>query len=120
MVKNYCNVLKCLSAEVLDYLAHQHISTSALFTGAFSIFVFVSPLLAQPVVDYITPDRASAGMCIAVEFIGPYNQNGNFGNDGDYDPGVVVALQNAADSASIIVGPSVVSWNGKLVQAMLL
>src|SRR5438552_19024141 len=117
MIKNYCIVLKCLSAKVLNYLTLQHFSTSALLFGILSLLI-APPLYAQPIVNYITPDRASAGMCVAVEFIGPYNQNGNFGSDGDYDPGVVVALQNAADSSSIIVSPSVVSRNGIRAQAI--
>ncbi len=76
---------------------------------------------AQPVVSYITPDAGAPGMCVAVEFISPYNKPQNFDTkDGTLSPGEIVRLVVASDSAFVRLGPSIVSNNGMVIQQMLL
>ncbi len=88
---------------------------------AFAFCGFVQLAHAQtPTINYITPDAAAKGMTVAVEFIGPAGSSGNFGSDGLYAPGAKIQLQNASDSQYVILGPTVVSWDGKLAQVMVL
>ena len=92
-----------------------------LVSGMFLLLAVLAPksLLAQPQVSYITPDAGAAGMTVAVEIIGPASISANFGTDGLYQPNVKVQLQSASDSSKIILGPAVVSWDGKMAQVML-
>lgn len=70
-------------------------------------------------VKYIAPDAAAPGMSVVIDFIGP-NTVGNFGADGFYAIGDKVALKTASDSVFVKLGPAIVSWDGKFVQAMML
>jgi len=86
-----------------------------------SVFCFAGSAFAQvPEISYITPDAGAKGMTISVEFIGPRDKFGNFGEDKLYEPGEKVRLLNESDSNYVVLGPSIVSWNGRLVQCMLL
>jgi len=97
-----------------------HLLALALFAFACICIASVSPVRAQtPVIKYITPDAAAKGMTVAVEFIGPAGTVGNFGADGLYAANTKIQLQTASDSQSVILGPTVVSWDGKLAQVML-
>ncbi len=74
---------------------------------------------AQPQISYVIPDIAAPGLNSYIEIIAPYNATGTFGTDGLYanDPSdaVRVELVNQSDTAYALLGPLVVSWNGRLV-----
>lgn len=78
-----------------------------------------SRVMFAQTVSYITPDAAAPGMTVVIDVIGP-NTPGNFGTDGLYQPGEKVVLVNPADSADVVLGHAIVSWDGKLVQVMML
>lgn len=92
---------------------------AAMRSSILAFTLLVASVATAQTVSYITPEVAGQGMSVAIEFIGP-NTTGNFGADGFYDPGVKVALQNASDSQYVVMGHSIVSWDGKLVQAMIM
>lgn len=81
-------------------------------------FILAGSLSGQPQVAYIIPDIGAPGMNTYVEIVGRHDATGTFGADGIYfnNPGdnlrVVATGPNAAD---VIVGPLVVSWNGRLI-----
>ena len=55
--------------------------------------------------------------------LAPYNQENNFGVDGFYlnNPGDVVQVvcANKADTTKIVIGPVIVSWNGKSISTQI-
>jgi hypothetical protein len=67
-------------------------------------------------ISYISPDAAAPGMSVAIEFVGP-NTELNFGNDGLNQASV--RFVNASDSSRIVLGPTITSWNGRIVSAMV-
>ena len=96
--------------------------TPKLFLLSAYLLFFVHSLYSQTI-SYIIPDIGTTGQNTYVEFIGPYNQNGNFGADGVYnnnagDP-VQVVCANSADTSKVQIGPVVVSWNGKMVSTQV-
>lgn len=74
---------------------------------------------AQPTVSYILPDIGTPNMNTYLEVYAPYNADGTFGPDGISlnNPGDAVRLRlvNPADSSKVIIGPLIISWNGKLI-----
>jgi hypothetical protein len=86
----------------------------ALVTTLFTL----SGVSAQTI-SYVTPDAAAPGMTVVLDFVGP-NSAGNFGSDGFYAIDEKVTLTSAADSIYVKLGPSIVSWEGKFLQTMLL
>ncbi|MBX7215936.1 MAG: choice-of-anchor D domain-containing protein [Candidatus Kapabacteria bacterium] len=72
-----------------------------------------------PTISYLLPDAAAPGMNVVVETYAPYRQQGSFGQDG-FQPGTAeLQLLNPQDSSRVIVGPTVISWNGRLASTML-
>lgn len=74
-------------------------------------------------ISYMIPDIGAPGMNVYVEFVAPHDAIGNFGGDGFYlnNPGDAVRLECAdpADTASVTIGPVVVSWDGRLVSTQV-
>src|SRR5437773_1068519 len=93
-----------------------------LFAYIALLLIVASAAQAQaPVVSYITPDAGAPGMCVAVEFIGPAGTLNNFDiTDGTLSPGERVSLVTPSDSQYVKLGPSIVSWQGRVIQQMLL
>jgi len=79
--------------------------------------------LTSPIISYLIPDIGAPGMNIYTEIIGPYDRNGNFGTDGFYlnNPGDTIRLicANPSDTNKIVIGPIVVSWNGKMISTQI-
>lgn len=79
--------------------------------------------IAQPQVSYIVPDIGAVGMNTYVEIIGPTATTGNFGTDGLYlnQPGDAVRVYPAtmSDTAFVLIGPVVVSWNGRMISTQI-
>ncbi len=76
-----------------------------------------------PVISYLIPDIGAPGMNVYTEFIAPYNAVGNFGTDGLYtnNPGdpVRVVCAKSSDTSKLILGPAIVSWNGRVVSTQV-
>lgn len=89
------------------------------------IFVAINSILlqSQPQVSYIIPDIGAPGMNVYVEIIAPVNQKGTFGNDGFYtnNPGDNFRVRpvNPNDTNKIVVGPVVVSWDGRMLATQI-
>ena len=88
------------------------------------LLVFVSiKSFSQPVISYIIPDIGSPGMNVYVEFISPFNKPGDFGTDGSYSNTssdiVQVLVSNPADASKIVVGPLLVSWDGRCISTQI-
>jgi gliding motility-associated-like protein len=79
--------------------------------------------LPAQTISYLIPDIGASGQNTYVEFIGPYNQNGNFGTDGLYTNNVGDAVRvvcaNSADTGKVTFGPVVVGWSGKMVSTQV-
>jgi hypothetical protein len=88
---------------------------------SFLIFMFAVaiPLRAQEVpIVTMRPDRAAPGMNVVVELLTSYNDlnaSRPFGYDA-LDSDVSVNFVHPADTARIMIGPPIVSWNGRLIQ----
>ena len=75
--------------------------------------------ILSPETTYMLPDAAAPGMSLVVETFAPIDAFGAFGPD-TLDPvNVGLELVNPEDSSQIIIGPSVVSWEGRLLSTML-
>jgi hypothetical protein len=99
---------------------------SALLLGIGLIYCLValnSHSLSAQTISYMIPDIGTPDLNTYVEFIGPYNQEGNFGQDGFYlnSERDLVRIQPAVpgDTNKITIGPFVVSWNGKMISAQI-
>lgn len=67
----------------------------------------------------ILPDAAAPGMSVVVELFAPADDIGAFGPD-RFDPDdLSVATLDPADTARIVVGPVVSSWDGRLASVLL-
>jgi|GEM_PF-1399569 len=80
------------------------------------------PVLAQPQVAYIIPDIGTPGMNTYVEFIAPRNGQilsggGLFINSGNET--ISIQPNNIADTSRVLVGPIVVSWDGRLASTQV-
>ena len=67
----------------------------------------------------LLPDAAAPGMSLVVEFLADYRDRGTFGRDTLDPQNVRVETVNPADRGRLVVGPSIVSWDGRLVSTML-
>lgn len=73
----------------------------------------------RPEISYILPDAAPAGKSLVVETYGSVGGKGTFGRDGFRGDTVAMEVVNPADRVRIDFGPSVVSWNGRMVSTMV-
>ncbi|MCB2203606.1 hypothetical protein KQI65_02565 [bacterium] len=87
------------------------------------LLYLVTASVQSQTISYIIPDIGSPGMNTLVEFIGPHDAVGNFGSDGLYmnNPGDALRLRcvNPGDSNTVIIGPFVVSWDGRMISAQI-
>jgi len=74
---------------------------------------------ARPNIRYILPDVAAPGMNVVVEMYADARDKRSFGPDGFNADSVEAVLANPVDSGRVVVGPSVVSWEGRLVSVPL-
>lgn len=72
----------------------------------------------RPIISYLFPDAAAAGMNVVVDAFAPARGHGSFGADGFHQSKVVMETVNAEDASQVVFGPSVVSWDGRLVSTM--
>lgn len=73
----------------------------------------------QPQTAYILPDAGAPSMSVVVETFAPPHAFNSFGHDTLDPESVGLELVNPADSNRIVIGPSVVSWSGRLVSTMI-
>src|ERR1051325_3303530 len=71
---------------------------------------------SQMKIAHLQPDALDPGMTIAMEVLAPAKDSGAFGNDGLYLPQAKIQFVNSLDSLSVIFGPVIVSWNGRVIQ----
>ncbi len=94
-----------------------------LLCSTFALVLTSSVNLQAQTISYMLPDIGSPGMNTLVEFIGPHDAFGNFGSDGLHlnNPGDMFRLRcvNPADTNVVVVGPFVVSWDGRMVSAQI-
>lgn len=84
--------------------------------------LFAAQLAAQPQVSYIIPDIGAPGMNTYVEIIAPQGAAAPFGTDGIYlnNPGDNLrVIASGAAAADVVIGPLVVSWNGRLISTQV-
>lgn len=74
---------------------------------------------ARPETSYMLPDAAAPGMNVVVETYAPAHAFGSFGNDTLAPVEIGLEFVNPSDSARLIIGPSVVSWDGRLLSTLL-
>lgn len=68
----------------------------------------------SPRIRYLHPDAAAAGMSVVVEAYASPNERGSFGKDAVGDAAALVELVDARDASRLVIGPTVVSWDGRL------
>lgn len=73
----------------------------------------------HPAISYLLPDAAAPGMNVVVEALAPASGRGGFGPDGFRRSAVVMEAVNAEDAERVVFGPSIVSWEGRLVSTMV-
>lgn len=78
-----------------------------------------SRLSTGPRTTLLLPDAAAPGMDLVVETFAPALGFGSFGPDGHDPSAVALELVDPADSARVVIGPSVVSWSGRLLSTMI-
>lgn len=102
----------------------QHIMKAA-YTTLLILLLLAVTAHAQPRVAYMIPDIGAPGMNTYVEIVAPHDASQTFGNSlismnvGDGTDNVSVQPDNPADAARIVVGPVVVSWNGRLISTQI-
>lgn len=96
----------------------------AAYTTLLAFFLLSLTAAAQPRVSYMIPDIGTPGMNTYVEIIAPVDAKNTFGlfdgprlNDGATD--VTVEPADPADNARIVVGPLVVSWEGRMISTQI-
>lgn len=72
-----------------------------------------------PRIRYLHPDVAAPGMNVVVEMYANPRELGSFGPDGFRGDSVQLILANRSDSDRVVVGPTVVSWDGRLASTMI-
>jgi hypothetical protein len=79
--------------------------------------------VAQPKISYIIPDIGTLNMNTYIEIIAPNSAVGTFGKDGLYlnNANDIVRVECATlkDTNKIVIGPIVVSWNGRLISTQI-
>ncbi|MBS1911805.1 MAG: choice-of-anchor D domain-containing protein [Bacteroidetes bacterium] len=94
-------------------------------TSFLLFFALGAALSAQPQIAYILPDIGAPGMNSYVEIVAPTAATGTFGGNGQYinsnngSETVGIGPANIADTARIVVGPLVVSWNARLISTQI-
>ena len=86
------------------------------------LFICVDSSSAQPDISYVIPDIGAAGMNTYVEIVARHDANGSFGADGFYlnNSGDAVRVEPIGSLANkVVVGPIVVSWNGRLISTQV-
>jgi len=85
----------------------------------YSLMTVHTLVLAQPQLAYIIPDIGTPNFATYVEFIAPNTAFKTFGQDGIYfgNSNVKIEPYNIADTSKIVIGPSIVSWDGRLISA---
>lgn len=96
----------------------------AAYTTLLAFLLLSLTAAAQPRVSYMIPDIGTPGMNTYVEIIAPVDAISTFGNnDGprlnDNPADVTVEPDNPADNARIVVGPLVVSWQGRMISTQI-
>jgi hypothetical protein len=95
----------------------------ATLTSLLTLLLLSTLAYAQPQVSYMIPDIGTPGMNTYVELVAPNNATGTFGGNGlfvnDGSETVSVLPATAADSANVVVGPLVVSWDGRLISTQI-
>lgn len=85
--------------------------------------MLLAPNVFSQSISYMIPDIGTPGMNTYVEIIGPHDLTGNFGPDGFgmNNPGDALRVEcvNPGDSAKVIIGPLVVSWNGRMISTQI-
>ena len=100
-----------------------------ILTALLLTILFAFKLNAQPKVSYIFPDIGAPGMNVYVELVCPFDpanmpaSSKNFGPDGFLfnNPGDIVRLEcvNPNDTSMIVIGPIIVSWDGRMVSSQI-
>ncbi|MBR9978649.1 MAG: hypothetical protein KFH87_11235, partial [Bacteroidetes bacterium] len=89
----------------------------------FAVLFTYSTVLDAQQISYILPDIGTPGMNTYVEIIGPHDLEGNFGPDGVSmnHVGDILRVEcvDPADSNNVIIGPLVVSWNGRMISTQI-
>ena len=86
------------------------------------LLIFAESGSAQPDIGYIIPNIGAPGMNTYVEIIAQHDANGTFGADlfRLNNPGDAVQVEPIGFLADkVIVGPLVVSWNGRLISTQV-
>lgn len=95
----------------------------SLVTSFFLLFLGALTAIAQPKISYLIPDIGAINMNTYVEIIAPNAATGSFGKDGLYlnnkTDAVRVECLHDNDTNKIVIGPVVVSWNGRLVSTQI-
>lgn len=95
------------------------INLRLLFIISFILFHIQVQLFSQDTkIAYIIPDVGTPGFGVYVEIISPKDSFGNFGPDTLYPNNngkVRIVFDRPEDSNKVIVGPLVVSWQGRLL-----
>lgn len=93
-----------------------------LLLSLLSLAGLCTDLGAQPRIAYVIPDIGAENMNTAVEIVAEQNATGTFGSDGLYlnNPGDNVRVEPTGPrAADLVVGPLVVSWNGRLISTQV-
>lgn len=94
----------------------------SIYAACLGLLLLAAIGRGQPTISYVIPDIGAEGLNTYVEIIGPADNPGNFGADGLYLnlPGDAVRVEpGSTDAGKILVGPVVVSWNGRLISTQI-
>ncbi len=85
--------------------------------------ILVETVYGGPTISYLIPDVGAPGMNTLVEIIGPHNGDLIYGVDSTYlnNPAdrVKVLCAVPADTSKIVIGPIIVSQNGKMISTQV-
>ncbi len=84
-----------------------------------SMIMVTSILHSQPQVSYMIPDIGAPNFATYVEFVSNASATNSFGIDGFYLQNTIVKILpvNNSDTSKIVIGPAMVSWDGRVVSA---
>ncbi len=93
------------------------------FSLLISIFIFSAIAAFSQNIAYILPDIGSPGMNTYVEIVSHADSVGTYGPDKTYFglPGddLKIVFENPNDTNDVVVGPLVVSWDGRLISTQI-
>ena len=105
-----------ISQDHVSIIGKRYLNRNDTASGSTGLFSR-SPRL--PATTYMLPDAAPPGMSLVVETYAPAEGFGMFGPD-TLDPiNVGLELVNPNDSRRLVIGPSVVSWDGRLLSTLI-